>query len=434
MSGDRDFSADLARLAQRGHSIYLVYNHQARETFKHNDYWNDTENYLDLPGLELYKNLLLERKKQKKQLNSAGHLRSSVPTVYEEAFKQQQRTVAAREMRLPNKKSSSCHFAQHCTNPRCELDHSPLSAVEAIGLSMRRKVCSFYKQGRCIKPNCTFLHDDCSECGPGFRHPKNTLQCPKFMERLPQVAGPAGWVQVKDDDIKCNKCKQEFVGPTMMAEAWNHPLWRWRYPTATSATSATSSSPVRCRRTSTWSDVATTTQLWSATRCSDAPPPEEFVVPPRGAVGTTSDRPYRAGDAADGLAEKVPRCRTCNSGAHVTRDCKRKTKTCDYYQTSSCHWLSHECRFLHKCDRCIKDGEFEAHPRKQCPKERKTPPRKQYHKERQANYTPSDTPGIGYVCQVCGHPGGTRGAHWYKFCPAQQLIVGQLRAAAWQPN
>ena len=44
----------------------------------------------------------------------------------------------------------------------------------------------------------------------------------------------------------------------------------------------------------------------------------------------------------------------------ATSNCKRKTKTCDFYQTS----------FLHKCDWCIKDGELESHPRKQCPKER----------------------------------------------------------------
>ena len=201
VSGDRDFSADLARLAQRGNPVYLVHNTQAWDTFKQNKHWADAEDYLNLPELDKLKSHLIVRQKQRRK----------------EKFSQ----------------SGNYEVMNPCTNPRCDLDHL------LLGPSVHRKLCSLYKQGRCTKQKCEFRHEDCSECGPGVRHHNNTLQCPAFTKRLQQIGeghdvGVMGiaqdWVQVKQEDRECAECKLEFVGPTMLAE---HMVSREHWETTT---------------------------------------------------------------------------------------------------------------------------------------------------------------------------------------------------------
>jgi sugar lactone lactonase YvrE len=67
VSGDADFSPDMARLVQLGHSVLLVHNTQARLGFKANPLWDVRQDYMLLPEMAAYHAMKQEQRAERKR-------------------------------------------------------------------------------------------------------------------------------------------------------------------------------------------------------------------------------------------------------------------------------------------------------------------------------------------------------------------------------
>jgi hypothetical protein len=67
VSGDSDFSPDMSRLVQLGHSVLLVHNMQARLGFKNNQLWDVRQDYMLLPQMAAYNALKMEQRAERQR-------------------------------------------------------------------------------------------------------------------------------------------------------------------------------------------------------------------------------------------------------------------------------------------------------------------------------------------------------------------------------
>lgn len=66
VSGDSDFSPDMSRLVLLGHRVLVMYNAQARLSFKQNALWEAGVDFMDLPELTSYRTQQLQRRLERR--------------------------------------------------------------------------------------------------------------------------------------------------------------------------------------------------------------------------------------------------------------------------------------------------------------------------------------------------------------------------------
>jgi hypothetical protein len=186
ISGDSDFSNDLAKLAQKGYAIHLIHNN-IKDTFKNNAHWTSSTDRGCF--ITKKKELPLQKNVNRDNINRplCKRFNRGIPHDVVCNFKHQCQICGSKE-----------HGCFECPDFK-----KPLVGEKVANLH-KDKLCSNYKVDNCRSENCTYLHPNCRECGVGNIHPSKTLACPKFRERFLKNR------EEKEEEFYCGMCDIKY--------------------------------------------------------------------------------------------------------------------------------------------------------------------------------------------------------------------------------